>query len=136
MKKWLSCSLAEVIQQYPVSAWVFEKYGIQFQEKGEMKLAAACDEKKVDKAHLLRDLKYRVHHISEADDSINFDTMPLDMLCDYIQTRHHDYIKEEVPKILVRIARLTYRAHDKMPHLIHGSQCLSENFASFSHASL
>lgn len=118
MKKWLSCTLTEMIQQYPVAACVFEKYGILYQEKGEMKLTSACDEKKVDKAHMVRDLTYRIHHISEADDSIDFEAMPLDTLCDYIQTRHHDYIKEEVPKILARLSKLTYRYHDLMPHLM------------------
>lgn len=79
------------------TAGVFEKYGIDFCCGGNVALSAACRQKGVDPALILREIKAAKREPIEG--SQNFAAWEFPFLADYIVTVHHGYIKENVGQI-------------------------------------
>ena len=79
------------------TAEVFGKYGIDFCCGGKVALAAACQEKGIDLAELVRELD-RVAQ-EPIDRSQNYGAWELPFLADYIVNTHHAYLKENTGSI-------------------------------------
>jgi regulator of cell morphogenesis and NO signaling len=79
------------------TAGVFEKYGIDFCCGGKVALAAACREKGIDLAELVRE----IGQVAEepVDRSQNYGAWELPFLADYIVNTHHAYLKENTGNI-------------------------------------
>ena len=79
------------------TARVFEKFGIDFCCGGNVYLAVACQEKRIDPATL--QLELDAVKIEPIERSQNYGAWELPFLADYIVTVHHAYIKENVEQI-------------------------------------
>ena len=79
------------------TAGVFEKYGIDFCCGGKVALAAACQEKGIDLAELVREIGQVAQE--PVDRSQNYGAWELPFLADYIVNTHHAYLKENTGSI-------------------------------------
>ena len=95
----LDQTVGEIVADDYRTARVFEAHGIDFCCGGKVALSAACQDKGVDVAALLQELKTaKSEHI---DRSQNYDAWGLPFLADYIVNIHHGYLNENTRQIAV-----------------------------------
>lgn len=80
------------------AASVFSEAGIDFCCGGQMTLKQACDEKKVDMAHITNQLHALKQTALSA--SQNFNEWDLGFLADYIVNTHHKYVMKTLPELV------------------------------------
>lgn len=92
-----SKTIGEFVAEDYRTAEVFERHGIDFCCGGNVALAAACQQKGVDPALILREIEAAKREPMER--SQNFAAWEPSFLADYIVTVHHAYIREAAPQI-------------------------------------
>lgn len=116
-------TVGNLVAEQPSRSRVFEAFRIDYCCGGKRTLEEACAKKGVDpeavlEALLLADVK------RSSDDEVNPAAMALDELADHIVERHHDYLREELPR-LGRMAAKVAKVHgDQDPRL----QAVSDTF--------
>jgi regulator of cell morphogenesis and NO signaling len=103
-------TVADIVTQDIRTATIFKKYGIDFCCGGGKKLELACSEKGVYVKNLITELELVM---SKGNEELDFQTMALDELIEYIYEKHHLYIYENGP--------ITAQFVDKVAH-VHGSR--------------
>lgn len=79
------------------TAAVFSKYGIDFCCRGNRTVEEVCEKNQLSTDELLDQLNSVLH--SNADQSIDYKSWPLDLLIEYIEKKHHRYVVEKTPVI-------------------------------------
>jgi len=79
------------------TAAVFSKYGIDFCCRGNRTVEEVCEKNALSTDELLDQLNSVLH--SNADQSIDYKSWPLDLLVEYIEKKHHRYVVEKTPVI-------------------------------------
>jgi regulator of cell morphogenesis and NO signaling len=79
------------------AASVFSKYGIDFCCNGGIPISEACDKKKIDIPQLLSELQTATS--DQQTESVNYQAWPADLLADFIEKKHHRYVKAQIPVI-------------------------------------
>lgn len=108
--------VGRIVVDYPETADVFEKHGIDFCCNGNKTLAAACEEKQIS----LDTLKALLEERQSDQDRSNlpdFRTWPLDLLADYVEKKHHRYVEESLPSLtryLEKIRLVHGQAHPEL----------------------
>ncbi len=87
-------TVADIVTQDIRTATIFKKYGIDFCCGGGKKLELACSEKGVYVKNLITELELVM---SKGNEELDFQTMALDELIEYIYEKHHLYIYENGP---------------------------------------
>ncbi len=87
-----------VAEDYRTSK-VFEKYGIHFCCGGKVSLSAACREKGIDTATMLREIESVKS--TPLDRGQNYSAWDLSFLADYIVNTHHAWLRENREQIAV-----------------------------------
>lgn len=90
-------TIGEMVAHDIRTAAVFEKYGIDFCCGGKTTLEAACSEKGLDSAALLREIGEI--HTTPVDRNLNYAAWALPFLADYIVNTHHAYLNENSARI-------------------------------------
>lgn len=109
-------TLAEIVTANHEAASVFEKYQLDFCCKGKRPLGQACAEKNLPLEKIVQDLN-EVMHKSANNDAAQLDYITLTQLCDYIVTKHHDYIKQNAPQIFFYLEKITNKHGGRHPEL-------------------
>ncbi len=94
---------AYVAEDYRTAA-VFKKYGIDFCCQGNRSINDACENKSIDAKLLLKELDEMAQ--TNKGSAIDYQTWPLDLLCDYIVKKHHRYVEEKSIEIRPYLARI------------------------------
>lgn len=94
-------------------AKIFMKYGIDFCCGGKKSLKEACDEIGVDYYKLNEELK----RSNKGDPELDFNSMPLYELTQYIVNKHHQYIKQNQDILVELTEKVKERHSDKHPEL-------------------
>lgn len=107
----LQTTLADCVARFPESADVLEEYGLDYCCGGRQTIAEACQASKGNLTALIAQLQ----NVIEA----HVDLPPVDPrklsladLCDHIESTHHAYLREELPRLKVQLGRFV---------LLHGS---------------
>lgn len=79
------------------TASVFKKHKIDFCCNGNRTLSQACEEQKLDQEKIECELHAVLAESSSQDETINYKFWPLDLLVDYIEKKHHRYVKAQIP---------------------------------------
>ncbi len=108
--------VGEVVSSNFKVAEIFEKYGIDFCCKGGMSLDAACQSKNIDPELFIKELTSSIS--IKSDPTQNFLDWPLDLLADYIEKKHHRYIREKTPMIQTYLTKLVNAHGSRYPQLI------------------
>jgi len=86
------------------TAQVLEKNKIDFCCGGGISLQEACEKSSIDMTALIPELEAIVE-VNDPD-SKYIDGLELDELCDYIEKRHHTYVRENIPFLQQKLQRL------------------------------
>ncbi len=90
-------TVGEIVRAMPNRARIFENLGIDYCCGGKKPLDEVCRRKGLDPATVIAML--RALEGTSASSTANPDTMSLSELCDHIERAHHDYLREELPRL-------------------------------------
>lgn len=89
---------------------VFEDHGIDFCCGGAKPFDEACRERRLDPASVLLEIESAIAKEAAASQHTDWNMAPFETLIDHIVTRHHSYLREELPRLASWIAAVR-RAH-------------------------
>ena len=90
-------TVGEIVRAVPNRARIFENLGIDYCCGGKKPLGEVCVTKKLDPATVIAMLA-ALDGVSESS-TANPDAMSLSELCDHIERAHHDYLREDLPRL-------------------------------------
>lgn len=95
--------IGEIVAEDFRTAAIFKKYGIDFCCKGGRTIEEACENRKIDTEPIYEEIE----NLSKRDDnSIDFNSWPLDLLADYVEKTHHRYVEEKTPVLQAFLDKL------------------------------
>jgi len=115
MNELTTLTLAQIVNSNHRAAAVLEKYHLDFCCKGKRSLQQACTEQQLSVNEISKELESIFTQNEKAD--IDFDEMSLGSLCDYIVTKHHEYVKNELPLIYAYLHKVSTKHGDRHPEL-------------------
>jgi regulator of cell morphogenesis and NO signaling len=86
------------------TAAVFSKYKIDFCCKGNRTVTEVCENQSINSDTLMQNI-YEVLE-SENNNSIDFNSWPLDLLADYIEKTHHRYVEDKTQVLVTFLDKL------------------------------
>ncbi|MGJ7032826.1 iron-sulfur cluster repair di-iron protein [Niabella hirudinis] len=107
--------IGELVAQDYRTASVFKNYGIDFCCGGDRTIAEACTKKELEPGILLQALEEA--HRSAGTAAIAYNNWPADLLSDYIEKKHHRYVKAKIGEImpfLEKIVKVHGNAHPEL----------------------
>lgn len=109
-------TVGEIVRAMPARSRIFENLGIDYCCGGKKPLAEACQAKGLDPATV-------VALLAALDDTpnsiqVNPDSMSLTELCDHIEQVHHEYLREELPRLDFMTRKVAAVHGDHEPRLL------------------
>lgn len=90
-------TVGDIVREVPARSRIFESLGIDFCCGGKKPLAEACRAKNLDPLTVVTMLnalgEAKESHLADAD------SMTLSQLCDHIEVAHHEYLRQELPRL-------------------------------------
>lgn len=108
---------AVVAADYRTAA-IFSKYGIDFCCNGNKSIEDACHQGGISAEEVHAELEKVKKNIPEGDTANDYNSWPLDLLADYVERKHHRYVKEQLPVITGYIDKICSVHGDKHPELL------------------
>jgi regulator of cell morphogenesis and NO signaling len=107
-------TVGELVARYPQTRKTLEKWGIDYCCGGKHDLKTAAVEKAINLDALLAALNEamqtaQVHDVSEQ----NWTTAALAELADHIEAKHHTFMKEQLPRLSLMLAKVKKAHGDK-----------------------
>ena len=99
---------------------IFQSYNIDFYFEGNKNIQKVTDEHKLDSKLLLN--KIQDIQRTEQIENIFFQNWPLDLLVDYIEKKHHRYIRKNAPVVKDHLCRLCETYGKEYPNLLEVSE--------------
>ncbi len=118
-------TVGEIVRASPARSRIFETLGIDYCCGGKRPLAEACQAKGLDPATVVAMLS--ALDGSAAMAQTDPDTLTLTQLCDHIEHVHHDYLREELPRLDFMTRKVAAVHGDGEPRLLAVRQVF-ENF--------
>jgi len=91
-------TVGDFVRQKPTRARVFESLKIDYCCGGKVSLVRACEKRGIDLDDVLQSIKTNDEQ-ADGGTLINVDSMGLTELADHIETTHHAYLREELPRL-------------------------------------
>lgn len=108
-------TLSEIVTQNFKTAEVFEKYNLDFCCGGNKPVSEACEEKGLDSAALIEELKSLKNKNGNAE---KYTEWSPDFLIDYIVNNHHSYVKRMIPVLAAHTEKIASVHGKNHPELI------------------
>ena len=102
-------SVGELVTERPGRSRIFEDYGIDFCCGGKLPLEEACKKKQIPVEEVVRKL-LDLDESESPENELVYDSMTLDALVDHIESKHHDHLRNELPR-LQRLAAKVASVH-------------------------
>jgi regulator of cell morphogenesis and NO signaling len=102
-----SATVGSVVVHAPQLARVFEELQIDYCCGGKRSLEDVCRERQLDLPALIERLT-RAQAVSPAAPGEAWSTAPLAALCDHIERTHHDYLRQELPRLTALVAKVAH----------------------------
>ena len=109
-------TVRDIALENPTAIRVFEKFGIDYCCGGRKPLAQACEERALETSAVLAALDSS-DAPAEAGE-IDWATVPMASLCEHIVTKHHGYVREEIPRLQFLAGKVAARHGDTHPELL------------------
>ncbi len=117
--------VAELVLARPGLARVFEQLGLDYCCGGKRSLETACKRKGLDVTSAIRLLEAGM--IDAPTDETDWSRASVAELVDHIVTRHHDHLREELPRVAAMSVRVAERHGSDDERLV----MLAETFLTF-----
>ncbi len=111
--------VADLVKHNFKVASVFEKYNIDYCCNGNTPIIEACKKLNLSMDSLIPEIM-SVLELPDADSKF-IEYLTLDDLCDYIEKRHHVYVRENIPILNEKLQKI-YDVHGDESPRINGSQ--------------
>jgi regulator of cell morphogenesis and NO signaling len=124
-------TVAEIVRVVPGRSRLLDKLGIDYCCGGKKSLAEACRRKGLDAPTIVALLNALDATATDpAADGTNPDTLTLSALCDHIEQVHHEYLRQELPRIDFMTRKVAAVHGDHEPRLLE----IRDTFAKFASA--
>lgn len=107
--------VGELTAQDYRTATVFKKYAIDFCCNGNRTIKEACEATDIKPAGMIEELQSAIS--AKTDTLIDFKTWPADLLADYIEKKHHRYVKNQALEIKPYLHKICKVHGDLHPEL-------------------
>lgn len=111
----LTQTIGQIVAERPVRAVVFEKYGIDYCCGGRFSLEDACRFRGVDVGEVLRQLEIADSSAETVRDDCAL--YSLSSLCDHVVSKHHTYLRREMPRLGTLLFRVSEAHGERHPEL-------------------
>lgn len=115
MTNLLNSTVGQIVANDYRACTVFEKHNIDFCCQGNRSLTEACSKADVRPEEILEEIKNLPQEAKGA--MPDFNTWPLDLLVDYIEKKHHRYVKSSIPMALTNLAKIVQVHGESHPEL-------------------
>ncbi len=114
-----------VASNYKTAA-IFKKHKIDYCCNGNRTIDQACKQQNLDTAIIENEINNILAESSKQEETINFKFWPLDLLTDYVEKKHHRYVREQVPVLNQYLEKLC-KVHGKLhPELFEVATLFAE----------
>jgi len=129
MENNLKFTVGEIVTKDFKTASIFSKYGIDFCCGGNQTLEEACKKQSVDVAALQKELDEAAQG---KEGTIDFNSLSLKLLTDYIEETYHTYIKEKTPVLLQLLKKIKEVHGERHPELSKINELFSQSAMALS----
>lgn len=96
-------TLAELVTRYPGAAGVLHRHGLDYCCGGARNFSEACEALNLDASEVLAEIHARR---GDSSSQIRWEEQPPGKLIDYILSRYHEPLREELPRLIALSARV------------------------------
>lgn len=111
-----SQTVGEIVRHKPSLARVFERLQIDYCCGGKVPLSQACQKKGIAITDVISQLA-DFDAAGEPSEWVDADSLSLTALCDHIESTHHAYLREELPRLDFMTEKVARVHGDKDPRL-------------------
>ncbi len=120
-------SVGRIVAEIPQAAAIFEEAGIDYCCHGAQVLEEACRERGLD----LRKMLEAIHEAqqsstSDTSQADRFNELSLSQMCDHIEATHHQYLKQELPRLDGLIQKVVEVHAAQHPELLEAQRVFRE----------
>jgi len=112
----LDTTIGQLVTERPARARIFESFGIDYCCGGKKALAQAIREKKLDEKTVLAVLEAFDAQTPQTEK--DWSKATLTELADHIETTHHAYLKQELPRLEYLVNKVANRHGEHRPQLV------------------
>lgn len=117
-------TVAELVTERPSRSRVFEKLGIDYCCGGKTPLSEACAKKGLDAASVLATLE--ALETAGVQSDVSPASMSLTELCDHIVQTHHEYLKQELPRLRFVTEKVANAHGSRHPWVIDAARVFAQ----------
>lgn len=110
--------VADIVKEYPRTADVFRKVGIDYCCGGKISLSEAVERCTFDNEEVFLAVKDKVSRSNDEGGRIDMKYLSISSIIDYIQNKYHKDLKEELTNLTPFVERLAGRHGGAQQHLI------------------
>ena len=110
--------VAAIVEEYPRTADVFRKAGIDYCCGGKISLNEAVEKCDFDKEKIFLEVEDKVNQSSEGAGQIDMKYLSIPSIIEYVQNRFHKDLKEELANLTPFVERVAGRHGATQPHLL------------------
>jgi regulator of cell morphogenesis and NO signaling len=125
-------TLGEFVTDNYRNALVFEKYQLDFCCNGKRSLQLACREKGIDEMEVINELA-SIAPSERSCCTFNPESAPLSELAGYIINTHHNYVKNELPRITGQLQKVASKHGQRYPKIVEVAKLFGELKIEFEH---
>jgi regulator of cell morphogenesis and NO signaling len=110
-------TIGEIVAEDYRTAGVFKKFGLDFCCGGSTLVREACHNKGIEIDKLIDELQAAT---TEGDDSHNYNEWSPELLIDYIEQRHHQFVRTKLPEIETyakKVAKVHGSRHEELDEI-------------------
>ena len=122
--------IGKIVAENYKAASVFKSYNIDFCCNGNRSIAAASKEKNIDENLILQQLSEVLD--KKGDSEIDFKSWSIDLLADYIEKKHHRYVRAKTAEITPYLAKIADVHGDRHPELYEIKELFAQSAADLS----
>ena len=123
--------IGEVVAENYKAATVFKSHKIDFCCNGGRTIAEACEKQNINTDELLQQINQVLNE--KSSETIDFKSWSLDLLVDYIEKKHHRYVRQRINDILPFLIKVTRVHGENHPELYEINQLFSDSADALLH---
>jgi len=109
--------LAALVMQHHQAAAILEKYGLDYCCRGKQTLQEACNDKGIAPELVTAELD-QLDFTDQTGGEQPFNNMTATQLADYIEQKHHGYVRQSIPVISAHVERVVTKHGERFPWML------------------